>query len=697
MNDRRPMHAWQAAALAIALSAPAARPASAQWAPLDRLPGSEQVKGIKAPASGAGRVSEVRWDMEARKAWFQYAGGWKWVPLDGGEVQEGGEPPAAAPAEKAYRAPRGGRAKQATEVPSPDGAWTAVFKDCNVVLRPKEGEPVAVTTEGAGKRWFGSADWVYGEELDQNSAMWWSPDSKHIAYYDFDETPVKDYYLLAGLSGLRTRPVSGGYPKPGDPNPVAKLEVYDLASGKRTPVDVGPSADQYVYGVRWSPKGDALLWFRAPRRQDMVELMVTDPATGASRALITERQESWQENSPTIRFLEDGSRFLWESESNGHSNWELWDLAKGRLARLTDDPWVAESIVEVDERAGWVYYMARSSPTAICSQLHRVRLDGSARERLTPGDLHHSAVHVAPDHSCFVSTCEFVDVAPSAALRSMDGRDLATLTKPVPDSLAKQGLEKPEFIRCLAADGKTELYGILWKPPGFDPSKRYPLVVDAYGGPLIATVSPRFAGVDPDVGRGVLVARVDNRGTPGRGKAFEAATYLKLGGPDVDDQAAFVAELAKRPYVDGDRVAICGHSYGGYMALLAALRHPETFHVAVAGAPPTDWRQYDTIYTERVMRTPQENEAGYDAGSAIKLAGTLKGRVLLLHGMMDDNVHVANTFALADAWQSGNIPFEMQIFPKADHGIGSPAYESAKWSFILRNFGMWSEPPVGGR
>jgi dipeptidyl-peptidase-4 len=678
MNDRRPMHAWQAAALAIALSAPAARPASAQWAPLDRLPGSEQVKGIKAPASGAGRVSEVRWDMEARKAWFQYAGGWKWVSLDGGEVQEGGEPPAAVPAEKGYRAPRGGRAKQATEVPSPDGAWTAVFKDCNVVLRPKEGEPVAVTTEGAGKRWFGSADWVYGEELDQNTAMWWSPDSKRIAYYDFDETPVKDYYLLAGLSGLRTRPVSGGYPKPGDPNPVAKLEVYDLASGK-------------------SPKGDALLWFRAPRRQDTVELMVTDPATGASRALITERQESWQENSPTIRFLEDGSRFLWESESNGHSNWELWDLAKGRLARLTDDPWVAESIVEVDERAGWVYYMARSSPTAICSQLHRVRLDGSARERLTPGDLHHSAVHVAPDHSCFVSTCEFVDVAPSAALRSMDGRDLATLTKPVPDSLAKQGLEKPEFIRCLAADGKTELYGILWKPPGFDPSKRYPLVVDAYGGPLIATVSPRFAGVDPDVGRGVLVARVDNRGTPGRGKAFEAATYLKLGGPDVDDQAAFVAELAKRPYVDGDRVAICGHSYGGYMALLAALRHPETFHVAVAGAPPTDWRQYDTIYTERVMRTPQENEAGYDAGSAIKLAGTLKGRVLLLHGMMDDNVHVANTFALADAWQSGNIPFEMQLFPKADHGIGSPAYESAKWSFILRNFGMWSEPPVGGR
>ncbi|MFM9170841.1 MAG: DPP IV N-terminal domain-containing protein, partial [Phycisphaerales bacterium] len=182
---------------------------------------------------------------------------------------------------------------------SPDGAWTAVFKDCNVLLRPKEGEPVAVTTEGAGKRWFGSADWVYGEELDQNTAMWWSPDSKRIAYYDFDESSVKDYYLLAGLSGLRTRPVSGGYPKPGEPNPVARLEIHDLAAKTRTKVDVGPSTDQYVYGVRWSPKGDALLWFRAPRRQDAVELMVTDPATGASRALIAERQPTWQENAPT--------------------------------------------------------------------------------------------------------------------------------------------------------------------------------------------------------------------------------------------------------------------------------------------------------------------------------------------------------------------------------------------------------------
>jgi len=517
-----------------------------------------------------------------------------------------------------------------------------------------------------------------------------------LAYYDFDESPVKDYALLKGLAGLRTTPVVSGYPKPGEPNPVARLEVYDLAAKRRVKVDVGEGREQYVYGVQWSPKGDALLWFRAPRRQDRVELMVTDPATGASRALVTETQETWQENSPTVRFLSDGRRFLWESESNGFSNLELWDLQAGKVARVTDDPWPVEEIVQVDEAGGWVYYMARSGKVAICSQLHRARLDGSARERLTRSELHHSAVRVAPAGTHFTATAEFVDVPPSTALHAMDGSVVAQLAKPAPDPYGKAGLLPPEFLTITAADGRTTLYGLLYKPSGFDPAKRYPLVVETYGGPLVASVSPRFGSTEPATEHGVLVAKVDNRGTPGRGKAFEGATYLKLGGPDVDDQAQLVRELAKRPYVDAARTAIYGHSYGGYMSLLCVLRHPDVFGCAVAGAPPTDWRQYDTIYTERAMRTPDENPEGYDAGSAVKLAGKLKGRVLLLHGMMDDNVHPSNTFALAEAWQKASIPFEMQLFANAAHGIGSPAYRAAQWSFILRNFGMWQEPPLGG-
>jgi dipeptidyl-peptidase-4 len=692
MTDRPSIRATAAAALA---AIACTLPARAQWAPFAELPGADRVNAVDAPAGNAGRIGEVRWDAAGGKAWFQYAGKWRSVALADGAVGEG-EPPAEPARAKEYRAPRGGRAQQATRVPSPDAKWTAAFVDCNVRLEPAGGgDAVQVTAEGKDRRWFGSADWVYGEELDQTTAMWWSPDSRMLAYYDFDETPVKDYWLIAGLATTRTRAVGTGYPKPGEANGVARLEVYDLQSGRRVVVDVGTERDQYVYGIEWSPKGDRLLWFRANRRQDRVELMATDPATGASRTVITETQPTWQKNSPTVRFLADGRRFLWESESNGFANWELWDLEKGRVARLTDDPWPAESIVHVDEERGWLWYSARSGKVGINSQLHRARLDGSARERVTKAELHHSGFRIAPGGAHFVATAEFVDVPPSTALYAADGSLVAQLSKPAADPYGKAGLMPPEFLTVKAADGVTDLYGLLYKPKDFDPSRRYPLMVEAYGGPLVATVSPRFGSVENATEFGMLVAKVDNRGTPGRGKAFEGAAYLKLGGPDVDDQAALVKALRERPYVDGSRVAVAGHSYGGYMALMCVLRHPDVFQVAVAGAPPTDWRQYDTIYTERAMRTPQENEAGYDAGSAVKLAGRLKGRVLLLHGMMDDNVHPSNTFALAQAWQQSSTPFEMQLFANAAHGIGSPAYEASKWSFILRNFGMWQPKAVG--
>jgi dipeptidyl-peptidase-4 len=698
MQHAATFRAPAAAALAAIVLLPAAAAAAPQWAPIAELPGGARVAEAKRPAGDAGRVREVRWAPDGSAAWFQYAGSWRSVALADGTLGSG-EPPALPDAPKPYAAPRGGRAQQATQVPSPDGAWTAVHADGNVRLEPVGGgKPVQVTEEGAGLRWFGSADWVYGEELDQVTAMWWSPDSSLLAYYDFDESRVPDFTLLAGLASTRTKPVQMRYPKPGEPNAVADLEIYDVAARRRVPVDVGPDREQYVYGVQWSPRGDALLWFRAPRRQDRVELMATDPATGASRVVLAESQATWQENSPTLRFLADGRRFLWESESNGFSNWELWDLQRGRIARLTDDPWVAEEIVHVDEAAGWVYYSARSGRVPICSNLHRARLDGSARERITQGDLHHSGFRVNPAGTHFVATAEFVDRAPSTSLYAMDGRAVAELAKAAPDPYGKAGMAPPEYFECKAADGSTVLCGLLYRPLGFDPAAKYPLVVEAYGGPGVSTVSPRFGSFEAAVEHGVLVAKVDNRGTPGRGKAFEGAAFLRLGGPDVDDQAAMVRALAARPYVDASRVAVYGHSYGGYMALMCALRHPDVFPVAVAGAPPTDWRQYDTIYTERYMLTPQENPEGYDAGSAVRLAKGLKGRVLLMHGMVDDNVHPSNTFALAAEWQQASVPFEMQLFPNAAHGIGNPAYEDAKWGFILRNLGVWAPPaPVGGR
>jgi dipeptidyl-peptidase-4 len=230
----------------------------------------------------------------------------------------------------------------------------------------------------------------------------------------------------------------------------------------------------------------------------------------------------------------------------------------------------------------------------------------------------------------------------------------------------------------------TELYGKLHFPPKFDPSRKYPLIVETYGGPTVKLVIDRFEAGDAVAALGFILMTVDNRGTPGRGKAFASAAYMKLGVVDADDQAAAVAHLvAARPYIDGARVGITGHSYGGYMSAICAIRHTEVFAAAVAGAPPTDWRQYDTIYTERYMRTPQENPEGYDAGSCIKQAAKLKGKLLLLHGMMDDNVHPNNTFELANALQAINRPFSMMLFPNSDHGIRSPSVESVKWSFFV--------------
>jgi dipeptidyl-peptidase-4 len=241
------------AALAAILLVLPSSVAHAQWAPFEALPGADRVRAAERPRGNSGRVSEVRWDADGSRAWFQYGGKWKSVAAKDGAVAEG-EPPAAPEKPKEYKAPRGGRAQQATRVPSPDAKWTAVHADANVRLEPAGGgEPVAVTTEGAGKHWFGSADWVYGEELDQVTAMWWSPDSSMLAYYDFDESPVKDFVLLSGLATTRTKAVVSGYPKPGDRNPVARLEIYDVASRTRTKVDVGQDAEQYVYGVEWSP------------------------------------------------------------------------------------------------------------------------------------------------------------------------------------------------------------------------------------------------------------------------------------------------------------------------------------------------------------------------------------------------------------------------------------------------------------
>jgi len=375
---------------------------------------------------------------------------------------------------------------------------------------------------------------------------------------------------------------------------------------------------------------------------------------------------SWTENTPTLRWLDDGQRFIWGSERTGWLNYYLYDLHKGLLTPLTQHEFEVASIVRVDEAARQLFYMARSGDNHMKQQLHRVGLDGKGDVRLTDPKLHHS-VDVAPDGKHFIDVAQAHDVPPTTRVVDSEGKVLETLATSDLSGADKLGVKRVELFTFPAADGATPLHGMLSFPTDFDPSKKYPLLVSVYAGPATNGARETFALPSSLTEYGFLVASLDSRSAAGRGKRFLDSIYLKLGVVEVDDQAAGVKALAARPYVDGDRVGIFGTSYGGYVSALALLRHPDVFAAACANSAVTDWSNYDTIYTERYMWTPQENAAGYDAGSAMKFAGNLKGDLMIFWGTSDNNVHPSNALQLIAALQGAGKHFEVQVGPDQGH------------------------------
>ena len=585
------------------------------------------------------------------------------------------------------RVPRGGQAK---EVTSPDKQWTAVHANFNVLLRDADGHERVVTNKGTADVRFGTASWVYGEELDQTSAMWFSPDSQLLAYYAFDVSDVPSYHLLGGLTDLRTAVMGTTYPKPGDANPVAGLRIYDINLRRKVTVDVGDSDDQYVYGVSFTPDSRFLLFHRMNRLQNVLELVRVNPTTGASTVLFTEEQSTWVESKPEIRWLKDNQRFLIATERSGFRTWELWNVDTGLLAVLGSGTFPARSIVRIDEDdsaagGGTLYFSAYSDLHPLNLQLHAVHLDGSGLRRLTGESLNHSRFRLSPDGSSIMATATSADVPPRIVLYGADGQLLTTIAKADTTGLDASDARVSELFSFAAADGQT-CWGRIHYPSNFDPSETWPVLVQVYGGPGSQAVRNTFQVSSARTAFGLVIVQIDNRGTGGRGKAFEGAAWLKLGQNDLDDQARGIQVLADRHnWVDTERIGIAGHSYGGYMSALALLRYPKLFSVAVASAPVTDWRNYDSIYTERYMRTPADNGENYDLGSCVKLAERLEGKLLLLHGMLDDNVHPTNTWQLVQALQSKDIPFAMQLFPNSTHGLHGKASSSAKWSFLQKH------------
>ncbi|MFO8174953.1 MAG: DPP IV N-terminal domain-containing protein [Longimicrobiales bacterium] len=644
---------------------------------IQEMPGHDRYLEMAAliPESVVSGALSVDWAQDGES--FEYARDGKLFRyhLDTGETETlpGGPPDPRA----RFMGGRPERGRQHESAESPDGRRKAFYRDRNLYISAPDGSgEVAVTTDGSEENRvkYGTASWVYGEELRQVTAMWWSPDGSRLAYYRFDESGVQDYYLQLDQTRIQSSMDIEAYPKAGTPNPVVDLFVHDLASGTSTRIKVrdgNPFTDDavghYVYAVEWSPDGSELTFNRTNRRQNILEFTACDPGNGDCRVIVREEwPQSWVQNHPPRQYLSDGERFLWISERTGWRNLYLYNLRGDLLATLTNHDFEVGNVERVDEEAGVVYYTARSGDNHMKVQLHGVGLDGRNDRRLTDPAFHHT-VTLSPDGRHFVDVAQTHDTAPVTRLMTMDGKVAAELATSDLTRFDELGLKTVEMFTFTGADGSTELHGMLHKPSNFDPSKRYPVLVSVYAGPGTNGARETFTLPNPLTEYGFLVVTLDSRSAAGRGKRFLDAIYMKLSTGEVDDQAAGVRALWDRPYVQKGNAGIFGTSYGGTASLMAILRHPDVFSAASASSAVTDWRHYDTIYTERFMWIPQENAGGYDAGSAMAYADRLEGALMLYYGTADNNVHPSNSLQMIAALQEAGKSFEVQVGPDRGH------------------------------
>ena len=571
---------------------------------------------------------------------------------------------------------------------SPDGSRVAFVRGGNLfVADPAAGSERQLTFDGRFNHIItGLPDWVYEEEFSFARAFAWSPDGRKIAYLRFDESRVKQYNMNRFAGGLYPENYTFKYPKAGEQNSVVELYCCDAADGSMVRMDTGEQTDQYIPRLFWTPTGQ-LGFYRLNRLQNHFEVLLCD-SSGASRVVYDERNDRYVErvDGRTVTFLPDGDRFVVRSERDGFMHLYLYSVSEGLLGRITSGEWEVTELLGIE--GDRVYYLSTET-SPLRRDLYTVRLDGRGKRRLTGGD---GTYRIAPSRGFryFISYFSNVRTPNRVTLHRSDGRLVRTLEDNAALRAKLDELQVPvkEFFRFATSEG-VELNGYMVRPNGFDSSRRYPVLMTQYSGPGSQQAADRWTigWEDVLVQQGYIVACVDGRGTGFRGEEFKKCTYGELGKYETVDQIEAARYLASLPYVDPDRIGIYGWSYGGFMALNCILKGNDVFRAAIAVAPVTSWRFYDTIYTEIYNGLPQDNPSGYDDNSPIHFADRLKGKLLIAHGTGDDNVHIQNTYEMITKLVEYDKPFELYVYPDRNHGMGPSRHHLMERciEFVQRN------------
>lgn len=568
--------------------------------------------------------------------------------------------------------------KQRLATFSPDATKVAFMRDNNLFIKDlKTGEEKQFTNDGLYNHIInGAPDWVYEEEFSFSQGFYWSPDSKKIAYMKFDESNVREFQMEE-FEGLYPDWYSFKYPKAGEDNSIVEIYVYNLENGKTVKMDTGKETDIYLPRIAWTKDANVLAIQRLNRHQNHLEILAADATTGKSRVFYDDTNEYYIDITDDWHFLEDGKRFLMTSERSGYNHIYLYNLDGTLVKQLTDGPWDVTSVYGFDGKE--VYFQAAKN-TPVDRQIYAVNLKGQMREVIgRPGT---NNARFSNDFSYLININSTISQPNQYELYTNKGKLVRVLEdnhefaeKLKTFNLGEKKLMKisdPAFVLPNGTQVDVDAWQIL--PPDFDPSKKYPVLIYVYGGPGHQTVNNSWANSDYWwlqllAQHGIISVSINNRGSGAQGEAFKKMTYLQLGKYETEDMITLAKYMAKQPYVDAERIGIYGWSYGGFMAANGITKGADVISTAVSVAPVTNWRYYDNVYTERFMRTPQENPDGYDLNSPVHNTAMIKGNYLLCHGSGDDNVHYQNAMELIKAMISNGKQFDLMIYPNKNHGI----------------------------